>query len=68
MNVNKPYADGWKADGDIISQDYPFDISQLGQEFIAKKNYVRIYAEKRVRQNGTDYDLPYDKTFIIYPE
>lgn len=53
----------------LISQDYPLiEISLQGKEFVAKKNYVRIYAEKSVTQDGSDYDFPYDKTFIIYPE
>jgi hypothetical protein len=53
----------------LVSQDYPFiDISLQGKEFVAEKNYVRIYAEKSVTQDGSDYDFPYDKTFIFYPE
>ena len=53
----------------LVPQDYPFiDISLQGKEFVAEKNYVRIYAEKSVTQDGSDYDFPYDKTFIFYPE
>lgn len=51
------------------SQDYPLiEISLIDKEFVANKNYIRLYAKKSVTQDGRDYEFLYDNSFLIYPE